>query len=117
MLQRTRGIRLGRLERVVRGLSHFVGDACLERVEFLLGGDPVFDQQGTRSGQRVADLLNRAFFFGAIGPLVVGHRVGVRSRAVRVNQGRALSLTGISDCFTCGAICFDHIGAVALQDV
>ena len=62
-----------------------------------------------------------SFFFALFGDLVelfvVGKRMRIRTRDVRVNQRGAAALAAVFDGFLADGVAFQRIGAVAFRDV
>ena len=117
MLHRRRRIRLRRLERLIGRFRDLGFDLRLHGVELLGGRRARCDDQRTRALEGAARLLRVALLRRAVGTLVVGHRVRVGTRGVRMQHRGPAAVTRVCDDLGGRPVGVHHVRAVALHDV
>ena len=85
-----------RLQRALGGLGHLAIQRILQRGQLVGGQNALAQQAHLHPEERIALAVGLQFGLGAVKPLVVGERMGVRADAVAVHEGRPQTGAAVS---------------------
>ena len=101
----------------VGGVANFLVDFGFEGFDLFLVEDAFADEEQRKLGNRVAMRFVFALFGSFVKFLVVGKRMGIGARYVRVNESGSATVAAILNGGLADGVAFERIGAIAFGDV
>ncbi len=109
--------RLFRGKSLIGGRANFLVDFRFQGLNLLLVENPFAHQKKRQFGNRIAPRLFFAFRGRFVELFVVGQRMGVRARDMRMNQRGTAAFTAVLHGFLADRVAFEWVRAVTFGDV
>src|SRR5579859_1151657 len=104
-------------QRFVSGVADFLIDFGFEGFDLFLVEDAFSNKEQREFGNRITVRLGFALFGGLVKFLVVGKRMGIRARDVRMNESGPATLAAVLNGGLADRIAFERIRAIAFRNV